>query len=60
MQQLIEVTTNPRDLVVDPFAGTGSTGVACVKSNRRFYGVEMNGTYARKARQRMAAQRGSS
>ena len=60
MQQLIESTTNPRDLVVDPFTGTGSTGVACVKSNRRFFGVEMNGTYARKARERIAAARGSS
>lgn len=59
MQQLIEATTVRGDLVVDPFTGTGATGVACVKAGRRFYGVEMDGKYARKARERIAAQRGS-
>ena len=33
--------TNPGDLVVDPFAGSGSTGEAAVKHNRRFVGWEI-------------------
>lgn len=58
LTQLIEATTRERDLVVDPFAGTGSCGVACVQTRRRFLGVELDGRYARKARERIARQRG--
>ena len=58
MHQLIQATTRHGDLVVDPFTGTGATGVACALSGRRFFGVEINGTYARKARERIAAARG--
>ena len=60
MHQLLQVTTRPGDLVVDPFSGTGATGVACALSGRRFFGTELNGTYARKARQRIAEARGMS
>lgn len=41
-------------LVVDPFAGSGSTGVACVQSGRRFIGVESKAEHADTARQRIA------
>lgn len=33
------------DLVLDPFMGSGTTGVACVKSGRSFIGIEQNETY---------------
>ncbi len=60
MYQLIEATTRPGDLVVDPFTGTGASGVACTLSGRRFFGTELDGKYARKARERIAAARGMS
>lgn len=60
MHQLIEATTRPGDLVVDPFTGAGASGVAATLTGRRFYGVEINGKYARVARQRIAAARGTS
>jgi predicted RNA methylase len=42
LRQMIEASTKEGDLVVDPFMGTGSTGVACVQLGRRFIGCEMN------------------
>jgi DNA modification methylase len=40
MRHLIERYTKPGDLVVDPYAGSGSTGVACLKSGRRCILIE--------------------
>lgn len=58
LTQLIEATTKPGELVIDPFAGTGSCGVACVKTGRRFWGCELEGRYASKARERINRERG--
>jgi len=40
MVQLVEDFTEVGDLVLDPFAGAGTTGVACLKTGRRFIGFE--------------------
>ncbi len=42
IERLIEATTNIGDLVVDPFAGSGTTLVACKKLNRKFIGFEID------------------
>lgn len=42
MRQLVADYTEPGDLVCDPFAGGGTTGVACVEKGRRFIGAELN------------------
>lgn len=42
-----------RPLVLDPFAGSGSTGVACMVEGLRFVGCEMDETYAAVARARL-------
>lgn len=39
-------------LVLDPFAGAGTTGLACLKNNRRFLGIELNADYIKIALQR--------
>ena len=43
------------DVVLDPFAGAGTTGVVAERLGRRFVGVELNPAYARMARERIAA-----
>ena len=48
--------TQPGDLVVDPFCGSGSTGVACVRLGRRFLGVELDPHWAGVAERRIASE----
>ena len=45
MKILIENSSNPRDVVLDCFMGSGSTGVACLECDRRFLGVEIDRKY---------------
>ena len=49
----LRATTDPGDLVVDPFAGSGSTGVAALRLGRHFVGCEQNKTYALLASRRL-------
>lgn len=56
MLDLIADFTDPDDLVLDPFAGSGTTGVACLRLGRRFLGVEKSPKYAALARERLEAE----
>lgn len=47
--------TNPGDLVVDPFMGSGTTGVACVQLGRRFIGMEKGSHFYQVACNEIAA-----
>lgn len=55
LQALIELTTRPSHLVVDPFAGTGSTLVAARNVGRHFIGYEISREFVRICEQRLAA-----
>lgn len=55
IRMLITATTKEGDIVLDPFMGSGATGVECVKLNRNFVGVEINPKYCVIARQRIEA-----
>jgi site-specific DNA-methyltransferase (adenine-specific) len=55
---LIESFSKPGDLVIDPFAGSGSTAVAAALADRRYCGIEIEESYCDLARKRLAgAQR---
>ena len=42
---LIKTYTNENDVVLDNCMGSGSTGVACMNTNRKFIGIELNDKY---------------
>ena len=54
--EMVEQFTDPGDLVLDPFAGASTTGVACIRLGRRFIGIERDPTYAHTSRDRVAAE----
>lgn len=56
MLELIEQFTDVDDVVLDPFAGSGTTGVACLRLGRRFIGIEKDAKYAAIAQERLAAE----
>ena len=54
LEKLICSYTNEEDIVLDFTMGSGSTGVACVNTNRKFIGIELDDTYYEIARNRIA------
>ena len=57
MRILIENSSREGDVVLDPFMGTGSTGVACMDTNRKFYGIELGEDYFSIAEKRIEEAR---
>jgi modification methylase len=53
--RVILAASRPGDLVLDPFAGTGTTGAVAKRLHRRFIGVEREKSYAAAAERRIAA-----
>jgi site-specific DNA-methyltransferase (adenine-specific) len=45
MRWIIERTTFDKTTILDPFMGSGTTGVACVQTGRNFIGIEIDPTY---------------
>ena len=45
MEDIIKIHTNEDEIILDPFMGSGTTGVAANNNNRKFIGVEHNPTY---------------
>jgi site-specific DNA-methyltransferase (adenine-specific) len=55
MRALVRDFTSPGDLVLDPFAGSGTTAVACRESGRRFLGFEIDASYHAGAMRRISS-----
>jgi len=53
MKVLIDNSSQPHDLVLDPFMGIGSTGVACASTGRKFIGMELDCNYFKIAEERI-------
>ena len=53
LQTLIKQSTSPNGLVLDPFAGTGTTNAACKELDRFCLGIECNAKYVDAAQERV-------
>lgn len=54
IKELILNSSEENDLVLDCFMGSGSTGVACIETNRRFFGIEIEKEYFEISKERLA------
>lgn len=54
MEHFVELLSDEDDLVLDPFMGSGSTGVAAMGNKRSFYGIELDEGYYKISTQRIA------
>lgn len=53
MEILIENSSKESDMILDPFMGVGSTGIACQNTNRNFIGFELDEKYFQIAKERL-------
>jgi site-specific DNA-methyltransferase (adenine-specific) len=56
MLELVELFTDTGESILDPFAGSGTTGVAALRLGRRFVGIEKDPTYFALAVERLRAE----
>lgn len=53
LERIITASTRENDLILDPFMGSGTTGVAAIKLKRRFVGIDTNPEYVELSRKRI-------
>ena len=53
LEKIIKTSSNEGDIVLDCFMGSGSTGVACMNTNRKFIGIELDENYFNIAKDRI-------
>jgi site-specific DNA-methyltransferase (adenine-specific) len=56
LEYLIKTYTNENEVVLDNCMGSGSTGVACINTNRSFIGIELDPKYFEIAKERIEKQ----
>lgn len=55
-QKFIAYWSNPDDIVLDPFVGSGTTAIACKKLGRKYIGIEKEEKYVNACKKRLAQQ----
>ena len=53
LEKIIKTSSNENDIILDCFMGSGSTGVACKHTNRKFIGIELDEKYFDIAKKRI-------
>jgi len=53
LKRIVAASTNEGDVVLDPFCGSGTTGVACKCLNRPFFGIEIDKNFCELAKKRL-------
>ena len=54
IEYLVKLITRKNQIVLDPFIGSGTTGMACKKLGRNYIGIEINDDYIKIAEKRIA------
>lgn len=57
VRELVKLFSDPGEEILDPFCGSGTTGVACLLTGRRFVGIEKDAHFCAMARKRLARRR---
>ncbi len=57
LTRLINAATNKGDVVLDPFMGSGTTGVVCKRLDREFIGIELDRNFVKIARARIGSEK---
>ncbi|MDR9392529.1 MAG: site-specific DNA-methyltransferase [Trueperaceae bacterium] len=58
LERVVLASSNPGDLIVDPFSGSATTGIAAVRHHRRFLGIEMDEEFVALAKARLESELG--
>lgn len=53
IEHLVKIFSKEESIILDPFMGSGTTGVCCKKNNRNFIGIELNKEYFNIAKKRI-------
>jgi len=54
LRRVVGCASDPGDLVIDPFSGSGTTGAACIGLDRRYLGIELSPEFARLSTDRLS------
>ena len=54
LDRIIKASSNPGDLVLDPFNGSGTTAVSAALLGRKYIGIDQSAEYVEHARKRLA------
>jgi len=56
MEYLVKIYSPNEGIVLDPFCGSGTTGVGCMKNNRQFVGIDLSEEYTQIAEERCSQE----
>jgi len=56
VQELVKLLSNPNDIVLDPFAGSGTTCIAARNQKRNYIGIEISPEYVNYANERLTTE----
>tara|TARA_R100000656_G_scaffold17664_1_gene16486 strand:+ start:83 stop:451 length:369 start_codon:yes stop_codon:yes gene_type:complete len=56
MDRLVIGLTEKKDIILDPFCGSGSTALSAINNNRHYYAIDKNSEYTRLARKRITGR----